>query len=120
MKKILTIVAFILVLALFGCAKKEDRVQKYVEKNQEIEEICSNVYCSSEFTAKGNSVVLTITANNIDDAGEESKLFYDNMMSEIDAKVLFEKMKKEESAIKSLIIEFCESDGDIIASYEYK
>lgn len=120
MKKILLITVLFALFTLFGCANGEEQVLKYVERNQDIEEVCSNVYCSSELKAKGSSVVLTITANNIDEAGEESKLFYDQMMSQINAKSLFEKMKKEESAIKSLIIEFCETDGDVISSYEYK
>ena len=120
--KITAIICALLLSAtcLFGCSEKEDKIQTFVDRNQDIEEICSNVYCSSELTARDSSVVLTITMNNIDDAGEDSKQFFNEMMDEIGAKFLFDKMKKEERSIKSLIIEFCETDGDVIASYEYK
>lgn len=120
MKKIALIISLVLLLILAGCGEKEDKVAKYVEKNQNIEEICSNTYISCELTARDGSVVLSLTANDVDNADETSKAFFDDMMKDMEMQKLFEKMKKEERSIKSLIIEFCETDGDVVASYEYK
>lgn len=116
--------AAVCALALFvlsSCSTPEQRVENYVKDNKSLAMASGYVYCDTELEARGTSVVYKIMIeNDIDeDFTHEIIKEYRNMLDD-EFEELYKSMKEEESAITSLVVEFCDYEGNVVVGYVYK
>lgn len=122
MKRIFTVILCTLaLLVMTSCSTPEARVEKYVKENRLLDLDAGYVYCDTELEARGTNVVYKIVIENEIDEGFTREIIKEyHAMLDGEFKEFYEMMKDEEPAITSLILEFCDYDGNVLANYTYK
>ena len=122
MKRFLAVILCALALfALVSCGTPEQRVEKYVKENKTLGLDSEYVYCDVALEARGTNVVYKITfAGDVDEEYTPEIIKEYRAMLDDEFKKMFKGMKNEESAITSLIVEFCDNEGNVVVGYVYK
>ena len=122
MKRFLAVILCALALfALASCSTPEQRVEKYVKDNKALGLDSGYVYCEVGLEAKGTDVVYRITIEGEIDKTHTREIVkeYRKMLDD-EFEEMYKSMKKEEAAITSLIVEFCDYEGNVIDKSVYK
>lgn len=135
---VLLALAIVMALSFAACSKDEGKggaavapagkteVEKYVDQYGDVLvdafesgfEGSGEMTCDSEIEGKGNDIVMVTRVNELDGLSSEEKQMmqevFDSMNAEL--KAGFDGVEKELPSLENFIIDFCESDGDVIAN----
>ena len=124
MKKVLSIIAvLVLCISIVACSGT-NKVEQYINDHKtelitsfESSFEGSGATCETDISAQGNVMVIDIRVNEFDNLDDATKTLlqqtYDSMSSVFDSALA--EMRKELPELEGLKINVCEKDGDVAA-----